>query len=180
MTLPGLGLSICKELVSLHRGKIWAQSPPSDADEGSVFYVVLPVVQREKSTQLDVIIREIDNVILAHSKLLHSLDAMFAGDGIPVDIQVTTAANVRFCSSTSFLYENRFVSFPHLDSLREYHNMYHMAVGECLSSFRTHQLEKAHKGRDNAQTYFEKFADTLEQLKVFVALQEKDNVKPNV
>jgi signal transduction histidine kinase len=36
----GLGLTICKHLVSLHRGRIWAESCP---DGGSAFHVWLPL-----------------------------------------------------------------------------------------------------------------------------------------
>ena len=43
----GLGLYICKQLVELQGGKIWAESP--GAGQGSVFTVELPVAVRELS-----------------------------------------------------------------------------------------------------------------------------------
>ena len=36
----GLGLSISKQIIEAHRGKIWVESKPGN---GSVFYVELPV-----------------------------------------------------------------------------------------------------------------------------------------
>ena len=38
----GLGLTICKHLVALHRGRIWAESCP---DGGSAFHVWLPLAE---------------------------------------------------------------------------------------------------------------------------------------
>ena len=42
----GLGLTICKYLVELQHGIIWAQSCPAG---GSAFHVWLPVQEEEKS-----------------------------------------------------------------------------------------------------------------------------------
>jgi len=38
----GLGLSVCKEILSAHKGKIWAENNPG---RGAVFYVQLPIVK---------------------------------------------------------------------------------------------------------------------------------------
>jgi signal transduction histidine kinase len=38
----GLGLVLCKEMVELHKGKIWLESAP---DEGVSFFFTLPVSQ---------------------------------------------------------------------------------------------------------------------------------------
>ena len=44
----GLGLAIARQLVEAHRGRIWAESPPTGQEQGSVFYVWLPEkVKRE-------------------------------------------------------------------------------------------------------------------------------------
>ena len=40
----GLGLAICKRIVKLHDGRIWAESSPG---EGSKFHVLLPVAEAE-------------------------------------------------------------------------------------------------------------------------------------
>ncbi len=39
----GLGLSICKEIMGLHHGEIWAESPPAGKTAGSVFTIMLPI-----------------------------------------------------------------------------------------------------------------------------------------
>jgi len=38
----GMGLAVVKELVELHRGRVWVESV---LDEGSIFQVALPVTQ---------------------------------------------------------------------------------------------------------------------------------------
>ena len=38
----GLGLTIARQLVEAHAGRIWAESPPPGEEEGSIFYVWLP------------------------------------------------------------------------------------------------------------------------------------------
>jgi signal transduction histidine kinase/ABC-type phosphate/phosphonate transport system substrate-binding protein len=39
----GLGLSICREIIELHDGRIWAESPPPNEVIGSVFYFIIPL-----------------------------------------------------------------------------------------------------------------------------------------
>jgi len=38
----GLGLPICREIIELHHGKIYAQSPPDNQSIGSVFHIQIP------------------------------------------------------------------------------------------------------------------------------------------
>lgn len=46
----GLGLPISKEIISLHHGKIWAESPPEGKNYGTVFKFLIPVVQPDNTT----------------------------------------------------------------------------------------------------------------------------------
>ncbi len=45
----GLGLPISKEIISLHKGKIWAESPPVGKEKGSQFKFEIPVLQKNIS-----------------------------------------------------------------------------------------------------------------------------------
>jgi signal transduction histidine kinase len=40
VTGTGLGLYICKQIILAHRGKIWAESTPS---QGTTFFIELPI-----------------------------------------------------------------------------------------------------------------------------------------
>ena len=41
----GLGLPICKDIIKIHKGDIWAESPPENQDTGSSFHFIIPAVQ---------------------------------------------------------------------------------------------------------------------------------------
>jgi signal transduction histidine kinase len=44
----GLGLPISKEIIELHHGKIWAESPPENKDTGTVFTFIIPTEQNNQ------------------------------------------------------------------------------------------------------------------------------------
>ena len=44
----GLGLPICKEIISYHKGIIWAESPVGDSDVGTAFHFMLPAKQESR------------------------------------------------------------------------------------------------------------------------------------
>jgi signal transduction histidine kinase/membrane-bound lytic murein transglycosylase MltF len=49
----GLGLPISKEIIDLHHGKIWAESPPKDRNKGATFTFYIPVNQTSKDCHKD-------------------------------------------------------------------------------------------------------------------------------
>jgi signal transduction histidine kinase len=38
----GLGLSICREIIQLHQGMVWVESPWQEGKSGSAFYFQIP------------------------------------------------------------------------------------------------------------------------------------------
>ena len=52
----GLGLPISREIIHLHNGDIWAQSPPENYDSGTEIFIKLPIHQKsDKASGSDVI-----------------------------------------------------------------------------------------------------------------------------
>lgn len=43
----GLGLQITRQIIELHHGRVWAESPPSGLENGSVFYFQIPIAQTD-------------------------------------------------------------------------------------------------------------------------------------
>ncbi|MGD2116799.1 MAG: ATP-binding protein [Chromatiales bacterium] len=44
----GLGLAISKEIIELHHGRIWAESPPQGQDVGTVFTFQIPISRQDR------------------------------------------------------------------------------------------------------------------------------------
>jgi signal transduction histidine kinase len=42
----GLGLPISRRLIEMHGGRMWAESTGAGADQGSVFFVELPLIAK--------------------------------------------------------------------------------------------------------------------------------------
>lgn len=51
LIIKGLGLPISRQIIQLHAGEIWAQSPPQDKDMGSTFHFKIPVTQADDKSR---------------------------------------------------------------------------------------------------------------------------------
>ena len=155
----GLGLPIAKEIIELHSGRIWAQSPPDGLSHGSTFVFQLPVLQGLKSPEP---FSHLDKAVVSHSEWINALDDVFAGKRIPIEYSVEIVTNENLCEFGQWLNSTPIKS-TYMHDLQKVHKAFHINAGEYLAFYEMGEIDKAnelrakwHKNADEIQQLIEK------------------------
>lgn len=137
----GLGLPISREIISLHKGVIWAESPPPSSDVGTVFYIEIP----KRHDQIAAMsVDSMDDAIQAHKKWIAEVDNMIQSSVLPAKSLISAAADPHLCSLGQMIdsIDSETESFV---ELKHTHQAFHELVGECFAHFEMKNYEKAMK-----------------------------------
>lgn len=161
----GLGLAICKEIIDLHDGKIWAESPPTSVSldginhsQGTAFYIELPSLQgRQKFSS-------IDDVIEQHKAWITVLETACKTKDVDIILNPTELGDERLCALGHWIEENENNS-PHYHELVSIHKDFHHLAGECATYLQSKLYDKAKIKKNDLLDASDRITDLLELLK---------------
>ncbi len=131
----GLGLPICKEIITLHNGKIWGQSPPGGRSSGSVFRFRIPVIQAG-TEKLN--IPDIQAAIDSHVRWKNMIEAMIIGQGNLETLQPLSEINTHLCPLGQWM-DTVDIGGNVFNELKRIHNDFHLLAGEIIAYHETGQ-----------------------------------------
>jgi len=155
----GLGLPISKEIVELHCGKIWAESPPKEKAAGSTFHVELPVSQANPNFLNE---KNINHAINAHTDWLKMIDYMYEHKEIPADFPKNMIENENMCSLGQWINSGH---FKPTDELINTHKDFHKLAGKCVNYCEMGEFAKADEVRTNFHVISARIIEILQDLK---------------
>jgi len=142
----GLGLAISKEIIELHNGRIWAESPPKGRTSGSVFYFEIPMNKKAAKIK-EHHFNDLEAVINSHIDWTKFIDASFVNSSSDADISVALAANSDICSLGLWL-NRQDLHDQEFETIKLVHKEFHDLVGEFVAyasagnSYKAKQLKK--------------------------------------
>ncbi len=134
----GLGLPITREIIKLHNGEVWAESPPNGKKEGSAFVLVIPVSQQQ------FIELEVEEAIELHMQWKLMIEAVFNGytdSAIPS----YEMANDKACPLAGWVHSQHIrdiISVDKYDQFDQAHKHFHQLSSEIMA------LYEADRGND--------------------------------
>jgi PAS domain S-box-containing protein len=134
----GLGLPIVREIVKLHKGEVWAESPPKGRNEGSAFSLLIPVTQQQ-FIELD-----IEEAIERHCQWKLMIEAILNGH-TDSSIPAYEIANDKACPLAAWVQGQHIkdiISADMYDNFDLAHKHFHQLSSEIMA------LYEADKGDD--------------------------------
>ena len=158
----GLGLPISREIIELHHGKIWAESPPKGKLQGTAFIILLPTYQGIPN---QVSFSSIEDAVVAHQEWTKFIDEMFASKRVPIDIPNTIITDDQVCSLGQWLKDNPFDD-ELVKQLKTVHKDFHIVAGECVAYFGMGDIETARSKREYLKAKSNKITELLRSMNV--------------
>ena len=125
----GLGLPICREIINLHSGKIWAESPPKGASSGSVFLFEIPVIQSSSEV---IEIPDIQSVIDLHLEWKAMIEAIVKGEKDVGNFKPLSEINNHICPLGQWI-DSVDIGGSLFAELKRIHADFHMLAGEIMA-----------------------------------------------
>jgi signal transduction histidine kinase len=133
----GLGLPISKEIIELHNGQIWAESPPDGQSDGSGFYFWIPVTQAHTNEL------SITEIIESHKKWKEIMIALLEGKDMS-SIPLGMIGNEHLCSMGTWL-DAQNQDNHKIKEISRTHREFHHVAEDIL---RLYQINKTEEARD--------------------------------
>lgn len=137
----GLGLPITKKIITLHHGRIWAESPPVEGQQGTVFHINMPR-HPEMPAKMEFSVEGIDNAITAHTEWLHVIENIVMSPKNNVNMPVSLVSNEHICSLGQWI-DQELTDTEKYKGLLETHKRFHEVTGECIAYYQHGNMKKA-------------------------------------
>lgn len=125
----GLGLPISKEIIELHKGTIFAQSPPTGRSRGTSMIIQLPLSQEAVALQSS---NNIENAINAHKEWIRVINQMIETKSFPLDMSDELISNENLCSLAGWI-NSGMIDSDQLEELKQLHKDFHFYAGESVA-----------------------------------------------
>ena len=131
----GLGLPICKEIIALHKGKIWVESSSKGSDAGSVFYFQIPIIHLT-SEVID--IPDMQAAIDSHLAWKKMIETSIIGDADTVNLKLMSETNSHLCPLGRWI-DSVEIDGSLLSELKRIHSKFHLLAGEIVALHEANQ-----------------------------------------
>jgi PAS domain S-box-containing protein len=139
----GLGLAITKEIIKLHHGKIYAESPPAGRDKGTAVMFEVPIGQ---NVETNLQFTTIQDAIEKHLTWKQFIDDMYEKKDIPEDLSRQLISNENLCAFGMWINANQ-SDDNSFKELKAVHENFHSLARGCLEDIRMNNYKHAKEAK---------------------------------